>query len=176
MELEQKAFEDSKNRILAEFSADKDRLLKEIHQKEQELEFQREKLLKDKKEMAEHLNREFNEKVRMIEKRNQVSRVRFFLSKQNLFNQLNSDSLSFACTFFLRVQFIIDSDHKLKSVFFLSMRNLESSTCQCQCHRSKMYLMKIFHQNLISHIFLPGLRYLFRYRIFSPFLCVINQL
>lgn len=73
MELEQKAFEDSKNRMLSEFSAEKDRLLKEIHQKEHELEFQREKLLKDKKEMAEHLNREFNEKVRMIEKRNQVS-------------------------------------------------------------------------------------------------------
>lgn len=73
MELEQKAFEDAKNRMLSEFSAEKDRLLKEIHQKDHELEFQREKLLKDKKEMAEHLNREFTEKVRMIEKRNQVS-------------------------------------------------------------------------------------------------------
>lgn len=72
MELEQKAFEDSKNRILAEFSAEKDRLIKEIHQKEQETELQREKFLKDKKELTEQLNREFNEKVRMIEKRNQV--------------------------------------------------------------------------------------------------------
>ena len=58
--------------MLSEFSAEKDRMLKEMHQKEQELDSQREKLLRDKKEMAEHLNREFNEKVRMIEKRNQV--------------------------------------------------------------------------------------------------------
>lgn len=72
MEVEQKTFEDSKNRIFAEFSAEKDRLLKEIHQKEQELEMQREKTLKEKKELAEQLNREFAEKVRMIEKRNQV--------------------------------------------------------------------------------------------------------
>lgn len=75
MELEQKAFEDSKNRILGEFSGEKDRLLKEIHQKEQELEMQREKFHKDKKEITEQMNREFNEKMRMIEKRNQV----FFL-------------------------------------------------------------------------------------------------
>lgn len=73
MELEQKAFEDSKNRILTEFSGEQDRLLKEIHQKERELEMQREKFHKDKKEMTEHLNREFNEKMRMIEKRNQVA-------------------------------------------------------------------------------------------------------
>lgn len=72
MELEQKTFEDTKNRILTEFSAEKDRLLRELQQKEQELEAQREKLLRDKKDTAEHLNREFNEKVRMIEKRNQV--------------------------------------------------------------------------------------------------------
>lgn len=72
MELEQKTFEDAKNRILTEFSAEKDRMLKEIQQREQELEAQREKLLRDKKETAEQLNREFNEKVRMIEKRNQV--------------------------------------------------------------------------------------------------------
>lgn len=72
MEVEQKAFEDSKNRMLVELSGDKDRLVKEIHQKEQELGLQREKLLREKKEMAEQLNREFNDKVRMIEKRNQV--------------------------------------------------------------------------------------------------------
>lgn len=85
MELEQKAFEDSRNRIHCEFSAEKDRLIKEIHQKEQELDMQRDKLLKDKKEMAEHLNREFNEKVRIIEKRNQVRvsfmKIFFSLSK-----------------------------------------------------------------------------------------------
>lgn len=79
MELEQKAFEDSKNRIITEFAAEKDRLIKEIHQKEEELEIQREKLLKDKKEMAEQLNREFTEKVRMIEKRNQVKKDSHFL-------------------------------------------------------------------------------------------------
>lgn len=72
MELEQKSFEDSKNRILVEFSGEKDRLLKEIHQKEQELEIQREKFHKDRKEIIEQMNREFNEKMRMIEKRNQV--------------------------------------------------------------------------------------------------------
>lgn len=72
MELEQKSLEDSKNRILTEFSAEKDRLLKEIHQKEQELEMQREKFHKDKKEITEQMNREFTEKMRMIEKRNQV--------------------------------------------------------------------------------------------------------
>lgn len=73
MELEQKTFEDSKNRILAEFSGEKDRLLKEIHQKEHELELQREKFHKDKKELVEQMNREFSEKIRMIEKRNQVN-------------------------------------------------------------------------------------------------------
>lgn len=80
MQLEQKTFEDTKNRLFHEFSTEKDRLLKEIQQKEQELEMQREKLLKEKKEMAEHMNREFSEKVRMIEKRNQVSVCDLFCS------------------------------------------------------------------------------------------------
>lgn len=73
MELEQRTFEDIKNRMHSEFSTEKDRLIKEIHQKDQEFELQREKLLKDKKEMVEHLNREFSEKIRLIEKRNQVT-------------------------------------------------------------------------------------------------------
>lgn len=79
MEHEQKSNEDSKNRILTEFSAEKDRLLKEIHQKERELEMQREKFHKDKKEITEQMNREFNEKMRMIEKRNQVLKTNTIL-------------------------------------------------------------------------------------------------
>lgn len=73
MELEQKAFEEQKIRIHTEFAGDKERLLKEIQVKEQELEMQREKSLKDKKDTCEQLNREFNEKVRLLEKRNKVN-------------------------------------------------------------------------------------------------------
>lgn len=96
MELEQKTFEDTKHRMLTEFTTEKERLLKEIQQKEQELEMQRDKQLKDKKEMAEHLNREFNEKVRMIEKRNQVSEIVLLLFKHCLLP-------SIFCYFFLLV-------------------------------------------------------------------------
>lgn len=110
MEVEQKAFEDSKNRMLIEFSAEKDRLLKEIHQKEQELEFQREKLLKDKKDISEHLNREFNEKSRMIEKRNQVC-VCFFLPNIHFSYSALSIFFPFSFTFFW-------SQHFARFVFF----------------------------------------------------------
>lgn len=44
----------------------------EQQQKENDFDMQREKIIKDKKELIDHINREFNDKVRMIEKRNQV--------------------------------------------------------------------------------------------------------
>lgn len=47
-------------------------MLSEQRQKEHHFDTQREKLLHDKKELVEHLNREYNDKNRMIEKRNQV--------------------------------------------------------------------------------------------------------
>lgn len=72
IEIEQKSFEEHKHRLIAEFSADKERLHNEQQQKENDFDMQREKIIKDKKELIEHMNREFNDKVRMIEKRNQV--------------------------------------------------------------------------------------------------------
>lgn len=73
MEVEQKAFEEHKSRLMAEFAAEKERQQCEQRQKEHHFDTQREKLLHEKKELAEHLNREYNDKIRMIEKRNQVS-------------------------------------------------------------------------------------------------------
>lgn len=58
--------------MCAEFAIEKERLLNEQQQKEYEFGLQREKLIKEKKELAEHLNRECNDKVRMMDKRNQV--------------------------------------------------------------------------------------------------------
>lgn len=72
MEIEQKAFEEHKSRLLSEFGMEKERLQNEKHQKEIDSELQREKMIKDKKELIEHMNREFNDKVRMMEKRHQV--------------------------------------------------------------------------------------------------------
>lgn len=72
MEIEQKSFEEQKTKLIAEFSIEKDRLLNEQQQKEYDFGVQREKLLKEKKELLEHLNRECNDKIRMMEKRNQV--------------------------------------------------------------------------------------------------------
>lgn len=99
MEAEQKAFEDSKNRILVEFSTEKDRLLKEIQQKEQDLEMQRDKSLKEKKEMAEQLNREFTEKMRLIEKRNQVNGYKWFCSittaQSKMLNLFENETIKF---------------------------------------------------------------------------------
>lgn len=72
MEIEQKSFEEHKLRLVADFGAEKERLLVEQRQKEHDFEIRREKLIQDKKDMIEHLNREFADKARMIEKRNQV--------------------------------------------------------------------------------------------------------
>lgn len=73
MEKEQKSFEEQKNKLLTEFAMEKDRLLNEQQQKEYDLGVQRDKFIKEKKELVEHLNRECNDKIRMIEKRNQVT-------------------------------------------------------------------------------------------------------
>lgn len=72
IEIEQKAFEEHKHRLIAEFTSEKERLHNEQQQKENDFDMQREKIIKDKKELIDHINREFNDKVRMIEKRNQV--------------------------------------------------------------------------------------------------------
>lgn len=72
MEIEQKSFEEKKLRSIAEFNTEKERLINEHRQKQHELEVRCDKLLQEKKELAEHLHREFSDKVRIIEKRNQV--------------------------------------------------------------------------------------------------------
>lgn len=75
MEIEQKAFEEHKIRLVSDFNAEKERMHNEKQQKEIDLEMQREKMSKDKKELIDHLSREFNDKVRMMEKRHQVSYI-----------------------------------------------------------------------------------------------------
>lgn len=72
IEIEQKTFEEQKSRLIVEFSCEKERLLSEHRQTEHDFELRRDKLLQEKKDLAEHLHREFADKVRMIEKRNQV--------------------------------------------------------------------------------------------------------
>lgn len=73
VEIEQKSFDEQKSRLTAEFNAEKERWLSEHRQHEHEFELRRDKLQQEKKELVEHLHREFADKVRMIEKRNQVS-------------------------------------------------------------------------------------------------------
>lgn len=72
MEIEQRSFEDHKTRLVADFATEKTRIYNELRQKEQEFDKRREKLLQDKRDIVELLNREFSDKTRMIEKRNQV--------------------------------------------------------------------------------------------------------
>lgn len=73
MEIEQKSFEEQKLRLVCEFNAEKDRWLSEHRQNEHEFEVRRDKLQQEKKELAEHLHRELADKLRIIEKRNQVT-------------------------------------------------------------------------------------------------------
>lgn len=72
MEIEQRSFEDHKARLVADFATEKTRIYNELRQKEQEFDKRREKLLQDKRDVIELLNREYSDKTRMIEKRNQV--------------------------------------------------------------------------------------------------------
>lgn len=69
---EQKSFEEQKTRLVGDFAIEKDRLVNELRQKELDFEVVKEKLVQDKKDIVEHLNRELTEKIRMIEKRHQV--------------------------------------------------------------------------------------------------------
>lgn len=73
MEIEQKAFEEHKQRLISEFTVEKERLHDEKQQKECEFEIQRDKMNKDKKDLIDHMSRELNDKIRMMEKRHQVS-------------------------------------------------------------------------------------------------------
>lgn len=72
MEIEQKSFEEQKNRLIAEFAAEKERMHTECRQKEAEFDARRDKLLQDRKDIVAHLNRECDEKIRMTEKRSQT--------------------------------------------------------------------------------------------------------
>lgn len=72
MEIEQRSFEEHKTRLVAEFSAEKTRIYNEVRHKDEEFDKRCEKLLQEKKDIVELLNREFSDKSRMMEKRNQV--------------------------------------------------------------------------------------------------------
>lgn len=72
MEDDQKSFEEQRSRLISDFAMEKERLLNELRQKDLDTEVLKEKLVQDKKDIIEHLNREFTEKIRMIDKRNQV--------------------------------------------------------------------------------------------------------
>lgn len=88
MEIEQKSFEEHKLRLVSDFNTEKERMHNEKQQKDIDLEMQRDKMNKDKKELIDHMNREFNDKVRMMEKRHQVlSPCYFQLTFRNNFIQ-----------------------------------------------------------------------------------------
>ena len=72
MGIEQKSVEDQKARLLAEFTGEKERMQNETRQKEVDFDKKKDQLLQEKKDLAEHLGREFGEKTRMLEKRYQV--------------------------------------------------------------------------------------------------------
>lgn len=71
-EEDQKTFEEQKSRLISDFAIEKDRLVNELRQKDMDFERFKEKMVLDKKDIIEHLNQEFTEKIRMIDKRNQV--------------------------------------------------------------------------------------------------------
>lgn len=73
MEIERKSFEEQKLRLISEFNSEKERWLSEHRHNEHEFEVRRDKWQHEKKELAEHLHREYADKVRSIEKRNQVN-------------------------------------------------------------------------------------------------------
>lgn len=72
MEIEQRSFDEYKSRLVAEFTIEKERISNVARQKDQDFEKRRENLIQEKKDIVEHLNREFADKSRMMEKRNQV--------------------------------------------------------------------------------------------------------
>lgn len=72
IEIEQKSFEEQRSRQIGEFNGEKERWLNEHRQKEHEFEVRRDKMQQEKKELVEHLHREFADKMRIIEIRNQV--------------------------------------------------------------------------------------------------------
>lgn len=72
MEIEQRSFDEHKSRLVAEFTIERERIANVARQKDQDFEKRRENLLQEKKDIGELLNREFADKSRMMEKRNQV--------------------------------------------------------------------------------------------------------
>lgn len=73
MENEQHAFEEQKQRLIAEHSSEKTRVYNELRQKEVDCDKRCKKVLQEKMDMVDVLNRDFADKTRMLEKRNQVS-------------------------------------------------------------------------------------------------------
>lgn len=75
IEIEQRAFAEQRTKLTAEFAVEKSRIYNELRQKEQEFDQRKDKMLQDKKDMAELLNKEFLEKTKMIEKKSQVKKL-----------------------------------------------------------------------------------------------------
>lgn len=82
MEIERKSFEDQKSRLIGEFNSEKERWINEHRNNEHEYEVRRDKLQQEKKDLIEHLHRDFADKVRIIEKRNQVKELYRILKKK----------------------------------------------------------------------------------------------
>lgn len=89
MQIEQRSFEEHKARLVADFATEKACIYNELRQKEQDFDKRREKLLQDKRDIVELLNREFADKTRMIEKRNQVRLFKIFHRCYDISNNTN---------------------------------------------------------------------------------------
>ena len=70
---EQKSFEDQKSRLATEFIFEKDRILTEMKNKENEFEHRKDELNFDKQDAINHMKKDFKERIMLIEHKNQVS-------------------------------------------------------------------------------------------------------